>query len=283
METLKQFRLLVGNIPMVSVDGREEIEYGMGTGRRVVVRHPIRSLRAWKLFLYCLWQVEEVEEEHGWYRLRVPLWVIRAVLHKPNMSILDIARMLEEVRDVEYLVYEEDGDRGEEKLLGFRLFPSIEIVVERSGEGNMYMYLDKRFYEYCLQEGLLFYVPFMKMIQSPTAMNLFMWLSTRQDEVFREEVLIERSGLCFKDYPDYKKRQELKEGLHLLVRIGFIRGYARLNDGRYYIHRYSPEELKAKAKELAKDFQIEDEEYIQTHTEKERQRKQKARAKKHTT
>lgn len=221
-----------------------------------------------------------MEEEEGWYKLRVPLWVIKAVLHKPNMSILEIARLLKEVRDVEYLVYEEDVSRGKEYLLGFRLFPSIEIVVERGGEGNMYMYLDKRFYEYCLQEGLLLYVPFMKMIQSPTAMNLFMWLSTRQDEVFRESVLIERSGLCFKDYPDYKKRQELKTALDLLVRIGFIRSYARLRDGRYYIHRYTPEELKTKAKELAQNFQIEDEEFIQAHAEKEKQRKRIARQKK---
>lgn len=263
---------------MVSVDGREEIEYGLGTGRRVVVRHPIRSLQSWKLFLYCLWQSEEVEGGQEWYRLRVPLRAIRAVLHKGNMSIEDIVRLLRPVMNVRYEVYEVD-ENGEKNVLVFGLFPKLKGV-ERGEQGYIDMYLDKEFYELCLQEGLLLYVPFVKMIQSPTAMNLFMWLSTRQDEVFRETVLIERSGLCFKEYPDYKKRQELKEALDLLVRIGFIRGYARLRDGRYYIHRYSPEELKAKAKELAQNFQIEDEEFIQAHAEKEKQRKRIARQKK---
>jgi len=259
---------------------RKEIVYRTGDGRRTVsIKNPVSSLYSWKLFLYCLWKAEEVEELEEGVRAYVSREVISQILRKPGITLREVKRYLEPLRYTHYDVEEMSGDIV--NYYDFGLLLKVEGWEKlQGGYGRLKLLIDKAFYQFCLESRLFLYMVFVEELQSVYAVNLFTFLTAHSDgRVFREEVLFDKAGIP-EDMELFNKRLYLKRALNSLVSAGFLKGFScDAQNRKWILERYDAASLRVITLEKLKALEEELKFFSERQREKERERKRKQRQK----
>lgn len=245
----------------------EPVVYRTLDGNREVRVSKTVGLQEWKAFMYVLWKGEPEREDEEGIVFYVDMDDMRALLGEPHLSAGQMKEILLPLREVHYDIKERTKTGVVHRDFG--LIYRIEGFDGDDGRAYLKLYVDKRFYEFCVESGLFYYVWFIRELKSPYAVNLLSFFVANEDkQKFTEETLFERLNLV--NYPDFKKRQIVKDLLGMLKEVGYLKGYDYSN-GIVSIERYDRAYYRAKAVEKAKELQRHAEQYLKRAKEKKRE------------
>lgn len=245
----------------------EPVEYRTADGNREVRVSRTVGLQEWKAFMYLLWKGEPEREDEEGIVFYVDLDHMRALLGKKTLSAGQLKEILVRLREVHYDIRERTRHGIEHRDFG--LIYRIEGFDGRDGRGYLRVYVDRRFYEFCVESGIFYYVWYLRELKSPYAVNLLSFFVANDDKrEFREETIFERLNL--QGYPDYKKRQIVKEVLRDLKEVGYLKGYD-YSQGVVLVERYDKAYYRTKAIEKARELIEWAEQYLKQAKERKRQ------------
>lgn len=245
----------------------EPVVYRTMDGKREVRISKTVDLQEWKAFMYVLWKGDVEREDEEGIVFYVDMDDMRALLGKKDLSAGQLKEILVPLREVHYDIKERTKAGIEHKDFG--LIYRIEGFDGDDGRAYMRLYVDKRFYEFCLESGLFYHVWFIRELKSPYAVNLLSFFVANEDkQKFTEETLFERLNLG--SYPDFKKRQIVKDLLWTLKEVGYLKDYDYSNR-IVSIERYDKAYYRAKAVEKSQEIRRHAEQYLKIAKEKKKQ------------